>query len=106
MVRTVPRRSRLRRNGARFTSTRSRPVRVSSASTSVVLADPSASVRTTDARRTARSSPSRTSASPGAPRNDDNVANHPTASRRFVFPSPLPPVTTVRPGAGSRSAAS
>jgi len=53
--------------------------------------------RDPDARTTAACAPTRTRASGGAPRNDSNVANHPTASNRLVLPCPLPPLMTVSP---------
>src|SRR5439155_3527699 len=100
-TRSAPSRSRARRNGWRFTCTRSRPARVSSAST---VDRRLSGARSISARTTARSQPWRTSASRGAPRKDASVARYPTASSRLVLPSPLSPAITVSPGAGDTSA--
>jgi hypothetical protein len=65
----------------------------------------SRSPRVPDARMTADEHPTRTNASVGAPRNDESVASHATASNRLVLPSPLPPVTRVSPSGARGSEA-
>ena len=97
LTRNAPRRSRALCNGCRLICARRRPRAGSSASSSRRR-----SSRSPSARTTARSAPIRTSASFGAPRNEVNVASQAMASRRFVFPCPLAPATTVRPS-GARS---